>query len=174
MKPAVQPDRFPGLNGTPLVERFLADPEATRAFGARLGGILEAGSFLGLIGELGAGKTTLMQGLVDSLGKSEAEASSPTYALVQEYETVPPIFHMDLYRLESFDDLESIGYWDYLDDRRGICCVEWLDRIPEAWPQEGWILELRREDGGRRVRLYGDRRRSAEDDDRLSEGLAGL
>ena len=174
MKSALQPESYPGLCREPLVERSLSDPESTRRFGARLGAFLGKGSFLGLIGDLGAGKTTLMQGLVEALSGSQFEASSPTYALVQEYETVPKVFHMDLYRLENLEDLESIGYWDYLDEREGLCCVEWLDRIPEAWPEKGWILELRSEGDGRRIRLYGDQEGTSEDRKRLVEALEEL
>lgn len=154
---------YPGLRKEPLVEVVLKGEESTRKFGAWLGSLLERGGFLGLIGDLGAGKTTLMQGLVAARSAFQVEASSPTYALVQEYDTDPKIFHMDLYRLESFEDLESIGYWDYLDATEGIVCVEWLDRIPEAWPERGWVLELQRDGMGRRIRLFSDAGKSEEE-----------
>ena len=131
----------------------LPDAEATRRLGASLGKLLESGDFLGLIGQLGSGKTTLVGGLLEELGSANA-ARSPTYTLVNVHETTPPLYHVDLYRLEDVDDLESIGYWDYVSAADGILCVEWLDRVPEAWPGQGVIAVLAYRDQGRRVRLY--------------------
>lgn len=135
----------------PRFVRSLDDAEQTRAFGAWLGESLRGGGFLGLIGDLGAGKTTLTQGLTASLG---GEASSPTYTLVNEYELTPRVYHFDLYRLEDVDDLESVGYWDFVSDTRAIAIVEWLDQVPQAWPGEGTIVELRHQDGSRLASVW--------------------
>ena len=142
-----------GLSEAPDCEWILAEHEQTLALGRRLARLLQAGDFLGLVGGLGAGKTTLIQGLARGMDP-EAEASSPTYALVNVYDVDPPLFHMDLYRLEGLDDLESIAYWDYVEGGDGIVCVEWVDRIPEAWPGQGFLLELRRQENGRQARLW--------------------
>lgn len=142
-----------GLDSSPDYEVELADAFATRALGAALGALLERGDFLGLIGHLGAGKTTLVQGLVDAIEEG-MEATSPTYGLLHIYETAVPVFHVDLYRLQTIDDLESMGYWDYAEADEGILCVEWLDRIPEAWPGQGFVLELAHHQGRRRARLW--------------------
>lgn len=119
------------------LRRQLEDPEATRRFAAWLGQALAAGGggFVALYGDLGAGKTTFVQGLVAALpGGAELYVTSPTYALAQTYETTPPVTHMDLYRLGSLDELEAIGYRDlYFGD--GIAVVEWADRVPEALPE---------------------------------------
>ncbi|MFU8806652.1 MAG: tRNA (adenosine(37)-N6)-threonylcarbamoyltransferase complex ATPase subunit type 1 TsaE [Bradymonadaceae bacterium] len=142
-----------GLEAGSAMEVGLADEDATRDLGAALGKVLERGDFLGLIGSLGAGKTTLIQGLVGVLQEG-MEATSPTYSLLNIYETVPPVYHMDLYRLENIDDLESMGYWDYVAAQDGILCVEWIDRIPDAWPGRGLLLELAHHERRRTARIW--------------------
>lgn len=153
----IDPATYPGVADDALAELPLGDEEATRRLGVALARVAKGGDFIAFIGELGAGKTTLMQGLVRGVDDSgQWRATSPTYALIQVYETTPPVYHMDLYRLEGWGDLESIGYWDYAESRRGITCVEWLDRIPGAWPGRGLIVELVRSNTGRVARLWGD------------------
>ncbi len=153
----IDPSKFPGLSKHPGAELVAKNEEETRKLGAALARVARAGDFIALVGDLGAGKTTLMQGLVEEIDEHDQwQATSPTYALIQVYETAPPIHHMDLYRLEGFEDLESIGYWDYADSRAGIICVEWLDRIPSAWPGRGLVVEFLRSKSGRIIRLWGD------------------
>lgn len=108
---------------------------------------------LGLIGDLGAGKTTLVQGLVGALGAKDA-ASSPSYALLNTYEAEPRVLHADLWRLQSADELETTGYWDYVDDGRWLMCVEWINRVPSAWPGDGALLSLSRPEHGRLATLW--------------------
>jgi tRNA threonylcarbamoyl adenosine modification protein YjeE len=147
-----QPDAL-GFDGEPLHGVELASREATERLGARLGDVLADGGCLGLVGNLGAGKTTLVHGLVHGF-EPTLDATSPTYTLVNTYETDPPIFHVDLYRLEDEQGLESIGYWDYVNVEDGIVCVEWLDRVPVAWPGEGVLVELSYSDEGRRASIW--------------------
>jgi tRNA threonylcarbamoyl adenosine modification protein YjeE len=92
--------------------------------------------FIGLDGDLGAGKTAFVQGFVSALDRGSGIAvTSPTFSIVQAYETEPPVTHMDLYRLGSIDDLEAIGYRDaYFAP--GVTLVEWSARVPEALPAE--------------------------------------
>ncbi len=154
----VRPEEYPGLDPEPVVIVELDGEEATRRLGAWIGKQLGAGAFMGLVGDLGAGKTTLMQGVVSAVDEDGCwQATSPTYSLVQVYETTPPIFHIDLYRLKGWAELESIGYWDYLDGGRGVTCVEWLDRIAGAWPGHGLIVELVRDGERRKVRIWTDK-----------------
>lgn len=90
-------------------------------------------TFVALYGDLGVGKTAFIRGFV-SVVSPGAAVRSPTFALVNEYCAKPrTVFHFDMYRIESEDDLYSIGFYDYLD-RNGICLVEWSEKIPYAIP----------------------------------------
>ena len=132
------------------------DEEAMRAAGRELGLRLVGGSFVGLDGTLGAGKTVFVQGLALGLGiPAEVRVNSPTYAYVNEYRQGRlPLIHMDLYRIDSLDDLEAIGYRD-LYESEGVCAVEWAGRIPEALPRAARRTDVRIEVGaggaGRRL-----------------------
>lgn len=147
-EPDFSPERFD--LGEPLAIIPLVDDAATRALGAALAAAAEQGAFIGLVGTLGAGKTTLVQGLTHHI-EPEQHVHSPTYTLVNVYDTSPTIVHIDLYRLESYDDLESIGYWDYVESYDAITCVEWFSMIPDSWPGEGAVVSLAPTDDGRRV-----------------------
>ena len=118
-----------------LFLRTTASAEETEAVGAWLAEQLASGAyppFIALYGDLGVGKTALTRGLASVLAP-DSLVRSPTFALVNEYRSGKvPLFHFDMYRVEGEDDLESIGYWDYLD--RGICVVEWSEKIPFALP----------------------------------------
>lgn len=153
-------EAFRGLYPKPVVDEVLQAEGDLKAFAARFAEVLQGGDFLGLIGGLGAGKTTFMKGLLSGLpGGEEHLVSSPTYSLVQIYEeTTLEVVHMDLYRLEHIDDLEGIGFWDY-QGTEALLAVEWIDRIPEAWPEQGWIVRIEKAERGRRLLLYADRDR---------------
>jgi tRNA threonylcarbamoyladenosine biosynthesis protein TsaE len=110
-------------------------PSAAHAFLADMGDR----TVVALHGEMGAGKTTFINTLCRELGVETDATTSPTFALVNEYRPPrvsgrPPVFHFDMYRITSEDDLYSIGYDDYLD--RGICLVEWSENIPYDLPED--------------------------------------
>src|SRR5262249_56880770 len=106
----------------------LGDAAATRAAGARLAAAVQGGDAIALCGELGAGKTTLVAGLVAGLGG--AGAHSPTFALVHEYAGGRLIvWHIDLYRIERAAELVELGLDELIADPRGITVVEWADRF---------------------------------------------
>ena len=110
-------------------------PAETEALGAALAARLKAGTVLAYRGDLGAGKTAFTRGLARGLGYSEP-VTSPTYTIVNEYLGGRlPLFHFDMYRLGSADDLWDIGWEDYLD-RGGICAVEWSEQVAEALPPD--------------------------------------
>ncbi len=111
---------------------ILGDEAATLAAGAALAGQLRAGDVVAMTGDLGAGKTTLVRGLLQALGH-EGEVPSPSFAIVQPYEDIdPPVWHADLYRLNDRSELAELGL-DSLGD--GILIVEWPERAGEwAWP----------------------------------------
>ena len=106
-------------------------PEETEALGAALGRVLTPGSVIAYRGDLGAGKTAFTRGLARGLGYPDM-VTSPTYTIVNEYLGGRlPLFHFDMYRLRSAEDLWDIGWEDYLD-RDGVCAVEWSENVPEA------------------------------------------
>lgn len=113
-----------------------ASVDATEAAGADLANLMKDSTlppFVALYGDLGVGKTAFVRGFA-SLIAPQALVRSPTFALVNEYRGKDiSLFHFDMYRIESEDDLYSIGYDDYLS-RRGICLVEWSENIPFALP----------------------------------------
>lgn len=114
---------------------------------------------LGLIGDLGAGKTTFAQAAVAALpGGAGLPVTSPTYAILQVYETQPPVRHVDLYRIGSVEELDVIGYLEMIE-LPGLNLVEWMHRIPEAVPSERLEIELVGPDDVRdiSVRAYGAR-----------------
>jgi tRNA threonylcarbamoyladenosine biosynthesis protein TsaE len=112
------------------------DEATTRAIGAALAGMLEAGDVVGLNGDLGAGKTRLVQGAADALG-AEGPVLSPTFMLVREYDGDPPVHHVDAYRLSGPLELEDLGLEDVLSTD-AVVFVEWADRVAAALP-ESWL-----------------------------------
>ena len=113
------------------MEFFTHTPEQTEAVGQALGKLLRPGTVLAYEGDLGAGKTAFTRGLARGLGSSDP-VTSPTYTIVNEYLSGRlPLFHFDMYRLASADDLWDIGWEDYLD-RGGVCAVEWSENVAEA------------------------------------------
>ena len=108
------------------MEFITNSPEETEKIGAAIGKIIPAGTVLAYRGDLGAGKTAFTRGLARGLGFTEA-VTSPTYTIVNEYLGGRlPLFHFDMYRLSSADDLFDIGWEDYLD-RGGVCAVEFFN-----------------------------------------------
>ena len=111
------------------MEYTTASTEETEALGQALAKTLASGTLLALHGDLGAGKTAFVRGLAAGLGY-HGRVTSPTFTIVNEYESKMPLFHFDLYRLGSEDELYDIGFDEYLS-RNGICAVEWSERAPE-------------------------------------------
>ena len=133
-------------------QRFITNgPEETEALGARLARALEPGAVVAFTGDLGAGKTAFVRGLARGLGIPD-RVTSPTFTIVNEYEGGRlPLFHFDLYRLGSADELFDIGWEDYLA-RGGVCAVEWSERMEELLEPGTIRVDLRRgEDEDRRV-----------------------
>ena len=119
------------------MEFITHSPEQTEAVGAALGKLLQPGAVIAYQGDLGAGKTAFTRGVALGLGARES-VTSPTYTIVNEYLSGKyPLFHFDMYRLASSDDLFDIGWEDYLD-RGGICAVEWSENVADA--MEGAII----------------------------------
>lgn len=107
----------------------------THEIGEKLGKTLKSGDVVAYFGGMGMGKTTFTHGLAKGLGIDEKEVSSPTFALVHEYRgSAATLYHFDMYRIESWDDLYSTGFFDYLDFG-GILAVEWSENIENALPE---------------------------------------
>jgi tRNA threonylcarbamoyladenosine biosynthesis protein TsaE len=117
-------------------------PDETHRLGVRLGELLQPGDFIGLIGDLGAGKTQLVRGVADGAQVARSEVASPTFAIVYPYRGRIPLYHADLYRIADYDELYATGFLDLLGGD-GAVLVEWLDRVPEAAPREYLRLTLR-------------------------------
>lgn len=120
--------------------------------GASFGAELQAGAVIALVGGLGMGKTHFTKGLLRGLGSVEV-VTSPTFAILQEYSGGRlPVYHYDLYRLESEDEMLRLGWDDSLEDG-GVVVAEWADRFPAIFPQETIWLEICELEGGREIRL---------------------
>ncbi len=113
------------------MEIITRSPGETEKVGAALGAVLQPGTVIAYVGDLGAGKTAFTRGLARGLGAREP-VTSPTYTIVNEYLSGRmPLFHFDMYRLSSSEDLWDIGWEDYLD-RGGVCAVEWSENVADA------------------------------------------
>ena len=136
----------------------LPDAEATRKFGVALGRSLAAGTVILLQGDLGAGKTTLVQGIAEGL-EIQDSVESPTFTLINEYLTGRiPLYHLDLYRLEP-EEAEALhleSYWDGLERDLGIVAIEWPERL-QYKPDNYLQICLSYQDNGRQIEVIGDR-----------------
>ena len=115
-------------------------PEETEALAQRLAPSLGNISVLALRGGLGAGKTTFVRGLARGLHAPDT-VNSPTYTIVNEYFGDRPLYHFDMYRISSADDLYGVGWEDYLRSG-GLCVIEWSELVEEALPPGHAVLEL--------------------------------
>ena len=129
-------------------------PAETESIGAALGHILTPGTVIAYTGDLGAGKTAFTRGLARGLGCTDI-VTSPTYTIVNEYLSGRlPLFHFDMYRLRSAEDLWDIGWEDYLD-RGGVCAVEWSENVTEAMEDAIWVRIKKTGDDSRRITIEG-------------------
>lgn len=150
--------------GEPLV-LATASPEETRDLGRALASALRPGDVVSLTGDLGAGKTTFVQGAATGLGVTEP-VLSPTFTLMRQYRGSPAVYHFDVYRLERVQDVMDLGFDEVLD-QGGVVFIEWGDAVRALLPRAYLQVELTiAEDGdGRTLRLTAEgwdaRRRDA-------------
>lgn len=134
-------------------------PEETIALAESIGRLLKAGDCIAYYGDLGAGKTTFTRGLAKGMGLPD-EVSSPTFAIVNEYHRKGslPLYHFDMYRIGSSDELETTGFYDYpLED--GVFAVEWSENIEDAFPDDIITISISRvDDETRKIIIKGDER----------------
>ncbi len=129
----------------------------TEEFAAQLAQALRPGDVLAFRGGMGAGKTAFIRGLARGL-EAAGEVSSPTFALVHEHNGKIPLFHFDLYRITSLEDLYSTGYFDYLD-RSGILAVEWSEQIEGILDENTILITLETlGETSRKITVEGDER----------------
>lgn len=133
--------------------------EETIQLGKKIGSMLQPGAIIAMEGNLAVGKTTITKGIAESLGIEEA-ITSPTFTLISEYEGKMPLYHMDVYRLDSCEDFINLGVEDLMYGD-GVSIIEWSERVREELPKSTITLRLEiREDGGRDITLenwpYGE------------------
>jgi len=144
-----------------ILEVVSQSPELTRQIGAKLAHRLAAGDNIFLIGDLGAGKTCLVQGIALGLGIREY-AASPSFVLVRELCGSLPLYHVDLYRLEHLEEIADLGLDDYLCGG-GVCVVEWAEKGTMVLPAEHLEVQIEYlSDNERRMRLVPHGRRYIE------------
>ena len=136
------------------MEYITNSPAQTEALGFALGKVLKPGPVIAYCGDLGAGKTAFTRGLARGLGCADL-VTSPTYTIVNEYLSGRmPLFHFDMYRLRSSDDLFDIGWEDYLD-RGGVCAVEWSENVADAMEDAITVKIEKTGEDTRRITIEG-------------------
>ena len=134
-----------------MVKIYLDGEEQTKEIGYRLGKLLTPGSVICLIGDLGAGKTTMTQSLAKAIGVDDY-ITSPTFTIVNEYEGNMPLYHFDVYRIGSSEEMYDIGYDEYINSD-GVCIIEWANLIEDILPEEYLHIELKYKDMSREMIL---------------------
>jgi len=122
------------------------NPEETLRIGEAIGRTLENGDIVALFGDLGAGKTTITQGIAKGIGiPDEYYITSPTFTLINEYPGKTVLFHLDVYRLSGSRELEDLGYEEYFDSD-GILVIEWAEKIEDILPLRSLFIRLEHRD----------------------------
>jgi tRNA threonylcarbamoyladenosine biosynthesis protein TsaE len=115
--------------------------EETGRLGAKIGAFLLPNEVIALTGNLGAGKTTLIQGIAAGLGVKDY-VTSPTFILINEYQGRLPLFHVDLYRLDNIDQVEELGIEEYFT-KGGVCVIEWAEKLGNMMPADASIIGIK-------------------------------
>ena len=126
-----------------MITRLSNSPNETARLAEKFGQRVREGTVIALTGELGAGKTLFVQSLARTLGV-ESNVTSPTFNLMNMYEGICPIIHFDLYRLQNEEDLEEIGFYEYVESEEGIVLIEWADKFPDALPEDYVLIHFDR------------------------------
>ncbi len=119
----------------------ILDEAGTDRLGRALSDVLEPGTVISLVGNLGAGKTRLVRAVVEGLGLAGENVSSPTFVLIHEYPSRIPVYHFDTYRVKDLDEFQDLGVDEYFYGE-GICFVEWGDRMRELLPRDHLRIQI--------------------------------
>jgi tRNA threonylcarbamoyladenosine biosynthesis protein TsaE len=131
--------------------QFISNSEKeTRSFGKHLAQALKAGDIIGLFGELGTGKTTLVKGIAQGLKVKRPSVHSPTFTLMNIYEGRLPLFHFDLYRLDDEKEIDRIGCNEFFYDA-GVSVIEWAEKLGHLLPKEYLHIELKHKQDNQRI-----------------------
>ncbi len=124
--------------------KYITDSaDETLKLGEKFGKNLKPGQVVALIGDLGSGKTVFTKGIAKGLGiKDHLHVNSPSFVIIKKYEGSPPLYHFDLYRLDSVRDLDTVGHEEYFYSK-GISVIEWADRALEALPDKYITVKFR-------------------------------
>lgn len=133
--------RIHEFGAAPSLMKFVTkSAEETVEFGKKIGAFLVPNDFIALTGPLGAGKTTLIQGIAQGLNVSDY-VTSPTFIIINEYQGRLPFFHVDLYRLNDVSEIEDLGIEEYFN-RNGVCVIEWAEKLGELKPKLCYEIEI--------------------------------
>lgn len=134
-----------------MIEIVSKNKKQTEKIASKFAKTLKSGDFVALYGDLGAGKTVFSQSVIKTLTKSHA--ISPTFTLLNEYQGIIPVYHFDMYRLKSSQEIESVGYEDYFYGN-GVCLVEWPERIINYLPRKRFDVIIQKvDDNTRKIQI---------------------
>ena len=122
------------------MQKYSSNSKETEELGLKLSGKLKGNEIIAFYGGMGMGKTTFIRGLMKGLN-AEDEVSSPTFAIVNEYDGKYKVYHFDMYRVQSEEDLESTGFYDYIDN--GILLIEWSENVEEFIPESAIKITIK-------------------------------
>ncbi len=129
------------VSSSPIQIQYISNsPEETVAIGFRLGKILKPGNVVGLYGDLGSGKTTMVKGIARAVGIPERDIVSASFTIIAEYGTNPPFTHIDLYRIDTSGDLIELGIWEHLGND-SITVIEWAEKTEQWLPEQ--VIKVR-------------------------------
>ncbi|MEW6109891.1 MAG: tRNA (adenosine(37)-N6)-threonylcarbamoyltransferase complex ATPase subunit type 1 TsaE [Nitrospirota bacterium] len=126
-----------------------SNPHETEEIGFKIGKILKAGDIVGLYGDLGSGKTTMVKGIASALGIDSRDVTSASFTIIAEYKSTPNFYHIDLYRIGKDDDIYNTGIWDCIRDD-SISVIEWAEKVKDELKED--IIKITIESKGDRKR----------------------